>query len=157
MVSFHLYRLLTALVTLDEARQHLDSLLSQGQLTFPPSGRNLLLALRMKLARTLYEFMTYAPRLPVAITYNIDGRELPENIETSERLQLIAQDQPLFDADAARVLNRRLPLDTLREMVHRTVLPTHLRRELALAVLTRSLILKEDDTTRDLVPVVKTL
>ena len=63
----------------------------------------MLLALRMKLARTLYEFMTYAPRLPVAITYNIDGRELPENIETNERLQLIAQDRPLFDADAARV------------------------------------------------------
>lgn len=42
-------------------------------------------------------------------------------------------------------------------MVHRTVLPTHLRRELAMAVLTRSLIMKEEDTTRDLVPVVKTL
>ena len=42
-------------------------------------------------------------------------------------------------------------------MVHRTILPTHLRRELAMAVLTRSLIMKEEDTTRDLVPVVKTL
>jgi hypothetical protein len=111
----------------------------------------------MKLARTRDELMTYAPRLPVAITYNIDGRELPENIETNQRLQLIAQDQPLFDADSARVFNRRLPLDTLREMVHRTVLPAHLRRELAMAVLTRSLITKEEDTTRDLVPVVKTL
>jgi hypothetical protein len=156
-VTFHRLRLLAALGRRDEARQQLDSLLSQGQLTFPPSGRNLLLALRMKLARTLYEFMTYAPRLPVAITYNIDGRELPENMETNQRLQLITQDRVLFDADAARVLNRRLPLDTLREMVHRTVLPIHLRRELAMAVLTRSLILKEEDTTRDLVPVVKTL
>ena len=72
-------------------------------------------------------------------------------------VQLIARDRPLFDTDAACVINRRLPLDTLRELVHRTVLPTHLRRELAMAVLTRSLILKEDDTTRDLVPVVKTL
>jgi hypothetical protein len=111
----------------------------------------------MKLARTRSEFLTYAPRLPVAITYNIDGRELPENVETNERLQLMAQDQPLFDADAARVLNRLVPLDVLREMVHRTVLPIHLRRDLAMAVLTRSLIMKEDDTTRDLVPVVKTL
>ena len=156
-VTFHRLRLLAAAGKREEARQQLDSLLSQGTPTFPPSGRNLLLALRMKLARTRYELMTYAPRLPVAITYNIDGRELPENIETNERLQLIAKDQPLFDADAARVLNRRLPLDTLREMVHRTVLPTHLRRELAMAVLTRSLIMKEEDTTRDLVPVVKTL
>jgi hypothetical protein len=156
-VTFHRLRLLAASGKRDEARQQSDSLLSQGVPAFPPSGHNLLLALRTKLARTLYEFMTYAPRLPVAITYNIDGRELPENIETSERLQLIARDRPLFDADAARVINRRLPLDTLRELVHRTVLPTHLRRELAMAILTRSLILKEDDTTRDLVPVVKTL
>jgi hypothetical protein len=156
-VTFHRLRLLAAAGRRDEVRQQLDRLLSQGTLTFTPSGRNLLLALRMKLARTRDELMTYAPRLPVAITYNIDGRELPENVETNERLQLIAQDQPLFDADAARVFNRRLPLDTLREMVHRTVLPSHLRRELAMAVLTRSLIMKEEDTTRDLAPVVKTL
>jgi hypothetical protein len=155
--SFHRVRLLAAAGKRDEARQQLDGLLSQGKSTFPPSGRNLLLALRMKLARTLYEFMTYAPRVPAAITYNIDGRELPEDPATSQRLQLIAHDRPLFDADAARILNRRLPLDTLRELVHRTVLPIHLRRELARAVLTRSLILKEEDTTRDLVPVVKTL
>jgi hypothetical protein len=156
-VAFHRLRLLAASGRRDEARQQLDGLLSQGGATFPPSGRNLLLALRMKLARTLYEFMTYAPRVPVAITYNIDGRELPEGLETNERLKLIAHDGPLFDVDAARVLNRRLPLDTLRELVHRTVLPAQLRRELAMAVLTRSLILKEEDTTRDLVPVVKNL
>jgi TolA-binding protein len=156
-VAFHRLRLLAALGRREEARQQLDSLLSQGRSAFPPSGRNLLLALRMKLARTLYEFMTYAPRLPAAITYNSDGRELPEDPASSERVQLIAHEQPLFDADSARVFNRRLPLDTLREMVHRTVLPTHLRRELAMAVLTRSLILKEEDTTRDLVPVVKAL
>jgi hypothetical protein len=86
-----------------------DGLLSQRPPTFPPSGRNLLLALRMKLARTRYELMTYAPRLLVAITYNIDGHELPENVETNERRRLIAQDHPLFDADAARVINRRFP------------------------------------------------
>jgi hypothetical protein len=155
-VTFHRLRLLAASGKRDEARQQVDSLLSQGGHTFPPSARNLLLALRMKLARTLHEFLTYAPRVPVAITYNIDGRELPEDLETNERLKLIAQDQPLFDADAARVLNRRLPLDTLRELVHRSVLPTYLRRELAIGVLTRSLLLREEDTTRDLVPVVKT-
>jgi hypothetical protein len=93
----------------------------------------------------------------VAITYNVDGRELPENLEANERLQLIARDGPLFDVDAARVFNRRLPLDTLRELVHRSLLPPHLQRELAMAVLTRSLVLREEDTTRDLVPVVKTL
>jgi hypothetical protein len=156
-VTFHRLRLLAGLGGRDAARQQLDSLLAQGGPLFPPSARNLLLALRMKLARTLDEFLTYAPRHPVAITYNIDGRELPEDLETNERLQLIARDRPLFDVDAARVLNRRLPLDALRESVHRNILPTHLRRELALAVLARSLLLREEDTTRDLVPLVKTL
>jgi hypothetical protein len=156
-VTFHRLRLLAGAGRRDEARQQLDGLLAQGGLAVPPSARNLLLALRMKLARTLDELLTYAPRPPVAITYNIDGRELPENLETNERLKLIARDRPLFDGDAARILNRQLPLDTLRELVHRSILPTHLRRELAKAVLARSLLLREEDTTRSLVPVVKAL
>jgi hypothetical protein len=156
-VTSHRLRLLAGSGKPDVSRQQLDGLLSQAGPLFPPSARNLLLALRLQLARTLHEFLLYAPRAPVAITYNIDGRELPEDLETNERLKLIARDRPLFDADAARVLNRRLPLNTLRELVHRSILPTHLRRELAMAVLTRSLLLREEDTTRDLVPVVKTL
>jgi hypothetical protein len=156
-VTFHRLRLLSGSGKQEVSRQQLDGLLSQAEPIFPPSARNLLLALRMQLARTLHEFLFYAPRVPVAITYNIDGRELPEDLETNERLKLIARDRPLFDGDATRVLNRRLPLDTLRELVHRSILPSHLRRELAMAVLTRSLLLREEDTTRDLVPVVKTL
>jgi hypothetical protein len=155
-VMFHQLRLLAGSGRRDAARQRLDTLLSQGAPMFPPSARNLLLALRLKLARTLDEFLTYAPRPPVAITYNIDGRELPEDLETSERLKLIARDRPLFDGDAARIFNQRLPLGTLRELVHRSILPTHLRRELAMAALVRSLLLGEEATTRDLIPVVKT-
>jgi hypothetical protein len=156
-VTFHRLRLLAGSGGRDAARQQLDALPPQGAPMFPPSARNLLLALRLKLARTPDEFLTYAPRAPVAITYNIDGRELPEDLETSERLKLIARDRPLFDGDAARTLNRRLPLGTLRELVHRSILPTPLRRELATAALVRSLLLGEEATTRDLVPVVKTL
>jgi hypothetical protein len=156
-VTFHRLRLLSDSGKPEVSRQQLDDLLSQAEPIFPPSARNLLLGLRLKLARTLHEFLLSAPRVPVAITYNVDGRELPEDLESNERLTLIARDRPLFDGDAARVLNRRLPLDTLRELVHRSVLPSHLRREVAMAVLTRSLLLREEDTTRDLVPVVKTL
>jgi hypothetical protein len=156
-VAFHRIRLLADLGKRHDARQRLDALLARDGTMFPPSARNLLLALRMKLARNLEELLTYAPRLPVAITYNIDGRELPADLETNERLKLIARDHPLFDGDAARILNRRLPLGTLREAVHRDILPTHLRRQLAMAALVRSLLLGEEDTTRDLVPVVKNL
>ena len=156
-VTFHRLRLMAESRRRDEARQRLDGLLSQGAAGFPPSAWNLLLAMRMKLARTLDEFLAYAPRVPVAITYNIDGRELPEDLETNERLKLIARDRPLLDGDSTRILNQRLPLGTLREAVHRSILPHHLRRELATAVLVRSLLLGEEDTTRDLVPVVKNL
>jgi hypothetical protein len=156
-VMFHRLRLLAGSGKRDEARQRLDGLLSQAASVFPPSARNLLLALRMQLARTLDEFLTYAPRVPVAITYNIDGRELPDDLESNEQLKLIARDRPLFDGDSARILNQRLPLGTLRELAHRSILPTHLRRELTLSALVRSLLLAEEATTRDLVPVVKTL
>lgn len=156
-VEFHRLRLLAASGQRDDARQRLEGLLAQGGPMFPPSARNLLLAMRMRLARNLEEFLSYAPRTPVAITYNTDGRELPAGIESNERLKLMARDRPLFDADSARILNRHMPLGVLREAVHRSILPPHLRRELAMAVLVRSLLLGEEATLRDLVPVVKTL
>ena len=156
-VEFHRLRLLAASGQRDDARQRLEGLIAQGGPTFPPSARNLLLALRMRLARDLEEFLSYAPRTPVAITYNIDGRELPADVESNERLKLIARDRPLFDTDSARILNRHMPLGMLREAVHRAILPAHLRRELATAVLVRSLLLGEEATLRDLIPVVKNL
>jgi hypothetical protein len=156
-VEFHRIRLLAASGKRDDARQRLEGLFAQGGSVFPPSARNLLLALRMRLARDLEEFLRYAPRTPVAITYNIDGRELPADVESNERLKLMARDRPLFDADSARILNRHMPLGLLREAVHRGILPPHLRRELATAVLVRALLLGEEATLRDLVPVVKDL
>jgi hypothetical protein len=148
-VMFHRLRLLAGSGKRDEARQQLDVLLAQGAPMFPPSARNLLLALRMQLARTLDEFLTYAPRVPVAITDDSDARELGENVETSERLQQSARDRQLFDGDSARILNQRLPLGILRELAHRSILPTPLRRELTMAALVRSLLLGEEATTRD--------
>jgi hypothetical protein len=156
-VEFHRVRLLATSGKRDEARQRLEGLLAQGGSMFPPSARNLLLALRMRLAHNLEEFLSYAPRTPVAITYNIDGRELPADLESNERLKLMARDRPLFDGDSARILNRHLPLGILREAVHRGILPPHLRRELATAALVRSLLLGEEATLRDLIPVVKDL
>jgi hypothetical protein len=156
-VAFHRLRLLATSGQREDARQQLEALLAQGGSQFPPSARNLLLALRMRLARNLEEFLSYAPRIPVAITYNIDGRELPADLESHERLKLMARDRPLFDGDSARILNRHLPLGMLREAVHRGILPPHLRRELVMAVLVRSLLLGEEATLRDLVPVVKNL
>jgi hypothetical protein len=156
-VEFHRLRLLAATGQREEVRQHLEDLLADAGPTFPPSARNLLRALRLRLARNLDEFLSYAPRIPVAITYNIDGRELPTDVESNERLKLMARDRPLFDEDAARILNRHMPLGMLREAVHRGVLPSHLRRELAMAVLVRSLVLGEEATLRNLVPVIKNL
>ncbi len=136
-VLFHRLRLMAQSGKRDEARQSLDNLLSQGTAVFPPSSRNLLLALRLKLARTLNEFLQYAPRVPVAITYGGEGQELPVNLETSDRLKVFAGDRPLFDGDSARILNRRLPLSDLKEAVSSDILPGHLRRELAMPVWVR--------------------
>ncbi len=158
-VAFHSIRLMIESGRKEEARKRLDSLLSKGSTTFPPSSRNLFLALRMKVARNLDEFLKYAHRVPAGITYDDCGgcEELPVNLENDEELKEFAGGRALFDADAARVLNESMPLSLLNEATKSSVLPVHLRRELALATWVRSVLLDNEKISMEIVPILENL
>ena len=91
-VAFHAVRLLTGTGRQDEARAGLDALLSPGR-PLSISAKNLFLAQRLRLARSLDEFLRDAPRVIVGGEYWGDparpGFALPP--------------ERLFDADAASV------------------------------------------------------
>jgi tetratricopeptide (TPR) repeat protein len=155
--SFHAVRLLMESGKIVEARSQIDQLLKNDRARFDLSTLNLLTAERMMLAGNLAEFLSYAPRVPAGLGWDDDGREVPaESSEVSDEMKNLLG-KPLFDQDAANVLNRQLPLDLLKEAATSEVLPTRLRRDVAQATWIRAVILDDAGTADDLVPALKTL
>jgi len=145
-VAFHAARLQAQAGRAEAARATLDRAFASRNL--PPATRNLLLALRMKLARNLDEFLAAAARTPATISLDVDGNELPDSSR---------QPLPLFDADAAQALTEKLPLPALIASVKSGALPAPLRRQVAIAAWVRAVILGQDGSAKELIPALEQL
>jgi hypothetical protein len=154
---YHAIRLLIETGKSTEARTLLDRTLKTDRAYFDESALNLLTGQRMLLANSLDEFLADAVRVPAALSWNDDGRELPvENSEASDETK--AQlGKPFFDVDAAKAINQQLPLSALKEAVRSKALPLGPRRDLAQAAWLRAALLGDTKTADELTPILVNL
>jgi hypothetical protein len=146
----HITRLLLQSGQRTEAKKRLDFLLNN-QGSMQTSAKNYLLHQRMLLASNLDEFLKFAQRSPAAFSWDYDGRELPAESTAHKDLK-IWQGRLLFDTDAMRIMNERLPLSVLKEATLKKVLPDYLRQRVALSAWTRAVILEDTETAKVLAP-----
>ena len=150
---FHAIRLLIESGKNAQARTLLDETLKTERAHFDESALNLLIGKRMLLANSLPEFLANATRVPAALSWNDDGREIPaEDADTSEEAKA-KKGKPFFDVDAAHALNEQLPLSLLKEAVKSNVLPVGPGRDLAQAAWLRAALLGDTTTADELAPV----
>ena len=132
----------------DAVAKELDGVLANAKIEVPKSSRNLFLALRMKTAGNLNDFLRYAPRVPSAVSDGFDELEIPSSEDdgfgNAESNKKLAAPNPYFDWDAAQVLDRDLPLSLIEQAVEGAALPPALRIELARAGWTRAVLLRDD-------------
>jgi tetratricopeptide (TPR) repeat protein len=154
---YHAIRLLVETGKSTEARTLLDQTLKTDRAHFDESALNLLTGQRMLLANSLDEFLTDATRVPAALSWNDDGRELPlENSEASDETKSQIG-KPFFDVDAAKAINQQLPLSLLKEAASSKVLPIGPRRDVAQAAWLRAALLGDTKTADELTPVLVSL
>lgn len=150
---YHAIRLLIETGKSTEARTLLDQTLKTERAHFDESALNLLVGQRMLLANSLDEFLTDAARVPAALSWNDDGRELPiEAADVSDETKNQVG-KPFFDVDAAKAINQQLPLSVLKEAATSKVLPVGPRRDLAQAAWLRAALLGDTKTADELTPV----
>jgi hypothetical protein len=149
MVTFHRLRLLDQSGNGDTTRQQLDQFLAQRDAALSLSAKNQFLALRMKLATSLQDFLHFAPR------YSDDEERFPN--PSAESATRAIENAAHFDADASVVFTEKLPLRMLVDAAESKTLPTALRREIAVAAWTRAILLNDDAIARALVPIVQEL
>jgi hypothetical protein len=154
-LTFHRLRLQEQSGNVDAARHDLDLLLAQQGNSMPISARNEFLALRMKLASNLAEFLQFAPRLSTDATgvAPIPAGKSDYDPGTPE----YAITRPHFDSDASVVLTEKLPLRLLADAAKPNTLPPALRSDIAIAAWTRAILLKNDAIAREMTPIVAEL
>ena len=154
-LAFHRLRLVEQSGNIEAARRDLDQLLAQSKSSMPISARNEFLALRMKVAANLSEFLQFAPRIstdasgvaPVPAGQSDYPPGSPEYAAT----------RPHFDSDAAVIFTEKLPLRLLADAAKSPSLPPTLRADVAIAAWTRAILLKNDAVAREVTPVLADL
>ncbi len=124
----------------DAARRWADEALRQ-KLTL--STRNRILTERLKLSRNWSEFLRFAPRRPEPHVADYDYSEV--NIDEPP---VITKTAPIFDTDAAGLLNRRIPLRLWFDAANNSLLPPHLQLRLAQSGWFRAVLLDKNEEAR---------
>jgi tetratricopeptide (TPR) repeat protein len=162
-VFYHRVRLLIGLHRADEARALLDKALPALRTEKPGSTANALLAERLSVARNFDEFLEFAPRKVLETEAMTDaniaelcdtrkpGFALPGYCPQPGGPPRLDQSQE-FDEDSVNVLNRQVPLAMLLEAATSPKLPPNLRRSVALAAWTRSVVLEDGDAAAKVAP-----
>lgn len=150
---FHAIRLLTLIGDHAKARTIADQMLTDKSLD--QSALNLFTGLRMRLASNLTEFLKNAPRVPSALSWNDDGREIPSEPDDLDDETKKLRGRARFDDDAANVLNEQMTVTMLRDAIKSNVLPPDLQKDLTQAAWLRAALLGDFKTADELAPILK--
>jgi len=153
---FHVARLLTESGKNNEARALLDEVLKTDRAKFDDSTFNLLANRRMMLATTFPEFLLYTVRVPAALSWNDDGREIPADDESVSTEMKDLKGLPRFDTAAAEAMNQKIPLAVLKRAVLEKHLIAPLARDIAQAVWLRAVMVGDTKTADEVAPALKT-
>jgi hypothetical protein len=137
---------------IDAARQWAEQALGTKPID---TVQNLLRAERLKAARDWKDFLTFAPRKPVAINYgdadDYDAALTPDGDIKNGNYEVA------FEADAERPLNRIVPLQLWMDASRNPLLPPRLQANIAQAGWVRSVLLQNDASARTLAERVRDL
>jgi hypothetical protein len=152
-------------------RSEVLALLPQIRKSRDVSTMNLFLALSTTTAPDLDEWLATIPRVPAGEKSYEDGEDLLPNTITAStddaaggREPAAIEDicgkkfpgntlLPLFDTDAAAVLNRDMPLRLLAKAAESTALPENLRFQVAQATWARAVLLDKPKIARRMTPI----
>ena len=149
-------RLLIDAGKVDAGRAAADRLLADPR--WSAADRNLLLAERLRTARSLEEFLRDAPRLPVGVDQDGDTSLLPFIPSWSdERFKTLFDGRMLLDRETAAAMEAWFSSAMRARAAASTDIPAHLRRELARGLFVRSVLLGDHAAARAVVPALRGL
>lgn len=166
-LTWNRLRLLIGRGKKDEARAELDRIIAITDL--PEGVGNLMRYQRLKLARDVTEFARFALRRAEFIMYLYDPRTdlaatplpLPPGKLDGDaaavlgwRTELTAKETFYIDTDASYAMSSFMPLPVMAQVVLAPAIPAHVKRDLALSVWTRAVLLDNATVAKSMAEVV---
>jgi hypothetical protein len=161
-LAWHRLRLLIGQGKVDEARAELDRHLAAPEL--PEGVGNLMRYQRLTMARDIDEYVKFAVRRGEFVMYmydpltGLDAIPLPLLPQTKLdsymagvvgwRTELFQNDPLYLDADAAYGMASFMPLPMMAQVVLAPRLPANIKRDIALSVWTRAVLLDDVETAK---------
>lgn len=153
-VVFHTARVLMEAGLVEQARTFIDRTFADTK-NWPRSAVNLLLHERLMLAQNLDEFIKAAQREPAGLSDNSDGREIPTDDKDAAADTNGAK--LFFDADAATVFNKLMPVAIAAGAAQNKNLAVNLRRDVTQATFMRAAMLDQAVTANKAATILTTL
>ncbi len=174
-IAFHLIRLQRALGQTSQAQRLLETVVAQFD-QMPLSAQNEFQAQRLRVARNLTQFLSYAARKPAAFfeesiyasireliesrkaDYEEDESDIPK-AEIEQRLEreyqdLLSDDLKLLDERTAEVVDRHFSLRLLQQAATDPQNSTYLRNRFSVALWTRGLLLGDRQVATQFAPTI---
>ena len=174
-VAYNLVRLKLELGQQVQARAILDDIISWQAGSLPISAQNQFLEQRMRVSKTLDEFLHFSARRPIA--FYEEGRfgkirdfleegksnwDPQYNTQTKEEYEreidkfygslLPWDDRLTFDDATVELFNWHFPAGVMADISRDPALPEYLRRRFALAAWTRAVVLKQSEMAQKVAP-----
>ena len=173
-IAYHAARILLEQGKTVEAKKIIDDMLNMGD-QLPISARNSFLGLRLRIAETLEDFLTFSLRKAYAFDfdgsvgniddfiaeqkaeynpeYNKDGREAYDaEVEGRYEEEKQWQGRMMFDTDTIEVFNQHFPTAQLIEVEKSPALPDYMRERFAIAIWTRAYLVDDMATLLKITP-----
>lgn len=144
---YHINRLESDSGKTKEVKASLDKVFNAPPADLPLGSLNYLKLLRLPVVSTLDEFLRFGIRKPLAICS--DGM-MPEVPDEKVELEGKSISKPEFAPDAGSVLNTKLPLSVLRQVVLNKQLPADLRNNVAWTSWVRAVLIGDDAEAKQL-------
>ena len=153
----------------------LDDIVSWQSDVLPISAQNQFLEQRMRLSKTLDEFLEFSGRRAIVFTehgryglirdllaedkaswnpkyHEITKEEYDQEIEKRYEPLLSLDNQIGFDDATVDIFNWHFPLSVMSDVSRHAALPDHLRRRFVLAAWTRAIVLKQPAVAQQIAP-----
>ncbi len=173
-IAYHTARILLDQGKTADAKKLIDDLLGRGD-DIPISTRNSFLAMRVKFAETLEDFLKYSLRKPYAFDfdgeagnvekfiaeqkaqynpeYNKDGQAAYDaEIENNYKHEREWQGRTMFDTNTVEALNQLFPTSMLVEVAKSPALPDYMRERFVVAIWMRAYMVDDVPTLLKVTP-----
>lgn len=144
---YHINRLESDLNKTKEVKATLDKVFAAPPADLPLGSLNYLKLLRLPIAANLDEFLRFGVRQPLAICS--DGM-MPEVPDEKPELEGKTVSKPEFAPDAGSVLNTKMPLSVLRQVIVNKQLPADLRNNVAWTSWVRAALIGDEAEAKQL-------